>query len=212
MEIRELMPEEEGIGIIRYELTKEKFSIRWDWPKDKELVYIFKIKGIDEISIDELFHLKPKLYTKDEYKEFNGYVEQIEEINQYTFYIFSASEDEEEIVLVKQDDGKNRITLSTGKPNILYEIDEKKAIFSKVKTVTITIRPDINIKKEVLCYVKKEGAYPQSVEDGVKFDFVSDFRAGTNVMPSISIKKNEFIKVFFKDPMKYGNAYNLMQK
>lgn len=211
MQVRDITVSEEGISGVSYELEKERFIIKWKWPSSCDIVYIFKSSILEEASIDEIEKKNLIVYTKDEYKEFNGYVENINEINQYRFIIFKAIE-EEQITLVKQLDERNEIIVCTGKPNIIYEIIERKPLFSKNKTVKIKIDSDISIGKDVLCYVKKEGAYPLNKEDGVKFDFVSDFHVGLNEMPSIEINKNEYLKVFIKDIQKYGNLYSLRQK
>nr|WP_207714658.1 hypothetical protein [Clostridium tetanomorphum] len=196
-------------------MDKDKFTIRWKWPKDIDIVYILKTDDIEGFSIEYLEDKYLKLYTKEEYNEFNGYVETIKEIKQYKFFIFSAKEIEDDISLFKQQNGENEIIVSTGVPNIYYYVNEVKSIksfFSKEKTVQIIINSDVDLKKDVLCYVKKKGSYPINKNDGIQFDFICEIYSGENIMPEIIISKDEYIKVFIKDIDKYGSAYNLKQR
>lgn len=203
------------ISDMSYDLDKEKFSIKWKWPKDIDIVYLLKTNSLEDFTLDNINENNVKLYTKEEYKEFNGYCEVIKEINQYRYWIFPAIESEGDIALIKQDNGKNEIIVSTGKPEVLYEIREIKSFasfFSKEKTLEIAIYSEAPLRKDVLCYVKKYGGNPVNKEDGICFDFINNIQAGKNTMPQIIVDKNEYVKVFIKDVDKYGNAYNLKQR
>lgn len=215
MDIVEFRDEANAISDLEYILDNGKFAIRWKWPKDIDIVYILKWNNLDDFSMENIPKGDLKLYTKEEYKEFNGYTETIKEIKQYKFFIFPACESEDDILLLKQQDGKNEIIVSTGIPNIYYSIKEIKGIksfFSKEKTVQIIIYSDVELKNDVLCYVKKRNSYPLNKNDGVLFDFVDNIYPGENEMPEIIINKDEYIKVFIKDIEKYGGIYNLKQK
>jgi len=215
MRIVELSDNNNEIHDVNYKLDKDKFTIRWKWPKDIDIVYILKTNSLDDFSMDSINESNVKLYTKEEYKEFNGYCETIKEIRQYRYCIFPAVEDKEDILLLKQENGKNEILVSTGKPKISYQIKEIKSFksfFSKEKTLQIVIDSEAILKKDVLCYVKKQGSYPVNKGDGVCFDFINDIPAGRSIMPEITVGKNEYIKVFIKDINKYGNAYSLKQE
>lgn len=215
MEIVEFKDDSYGITDLEYSLDKGKFTIRWKWPKDIDIVYILKMNNLEDFSIENIPKDDLKLYTKEEYKEFNGYTETIKEIKQYKFLVFPAREMEDDILLLKQQNEKNEIILSTGIPNIYYSIKEMKGIkslFSKEKTVQIIIYSDVELKNDVLCYVKKRSSYPLNKNDGVLFHFVDNIYPGENVMPEIIINKDEYIKVFINDIEKYGNVYNLKQK
>lgn len=215
MKIVELLDDNNEIYDVNYELDKDKFTIRWKWPKDIGIVYILKTNSLDDFSMDNINESNVKLYTREEYKEFNGYCETIKEINQYRYFIFPAVEDEGRILLIKQENGKNEILISTGRPKISYEIREIKSLktfFSKEKTLQIVINSETALKKDVLCYVKKQGAYPVNKDDGICFDFINNIPTGSSAMPEITVDKNEYIKVFIKDINKYGNAYSLKQE
>lgn len=215
MRIVKLLDNINEIYDVNYELDKDKFTIRWKWPKDINIVYILKTNSLEDFSMNSINESNVKLYTKEEYKEFNGYSETIKEINQYRYCIFTAVEDEEDILLLKQENGKNEILVSTGRPKILYQIKELKSFttfFSKEKTLQIVINSQAALKKDVLCYVKKQGSYPVNKDDGICFDFINNIPIGSSIMPEITVGKNEYIKVFIKDINKYGNAYSLKQE
>ncbi len=198
-----------------YELDKEKFNIRWKWPKNIDIVYILKTNFLDDFSLDNINENNVKLYTREEYKEFNGYCEAIKEINQYKYWVFPAVESDGEILLIKQGNGNNELMISTGKPEILYEIKEIKSIkslFSKEKSLEIIIDSEVALPKDALCYVKKYDSYPINKDDGICFDFINNINAGRSIMPEIIVDKNEYVKVFIKDIKKYGNIYKLKQK
>lgn len=215
MKIVEFKDRSNQICDINCELTKDKFTIRWRWPENIDIVYILKINSLEDFSLDNISENNVKLYTREEYKEFNGYCENIKEINQYRYYVFPALQSEEDILLVKQHNGKNEIIVSTGKVEISYKIKvikSLKKIFSKEKTIQIIIESEVQLHKDALCYVKKRASYPISNEDGIRFDFIDDIHSGINVMPEITVNKDEYIKVFIKDIDKYGGSYHLKQE
>ncbi len=215
MKLVEIKDSDNEIYNLDYEVDKEKIIIRWKWPKNIGIVYILKINNLYEFSTDDINENNVKLYTKEEYKEFNGYVEDIKEINQYKYWIFPAMEKENDIVLLKQQNSRNQIIISTGKPEIFYEIMEIRSLrnlFSKEKTLQIILHSEVEVKKDALCYVKKYGDFPINREDGIGFDFISDIHVGKNVMPEINVDKNEYIKVFINDIEKYGKMYSVNQR
>lgn len=212
MKIDDFIDNKYEITDLSYTLDKKKLNIRWKWPQNVDVVYILKNSILDRFSLDNINISQVKLYTIDEYKEFGGYIETIKDINQYKYFIFPAVEKENEIILLKQNNGKNEIIVSTGMPKVCYEIRQVKSlksIFSKEKRLCITIYSETELNREVLCYVKKYGDYPANKEDGICFDFADDICPGTNVMPEISVDKNEYVKVFIKDIDKYGKIYKL---
>lgn len=212
MKMRDLGNLEQGIKSVKCEIGKEKFVIKWQWAKECDIVYIFKSEVLNEVGLEAITDENVKIFTKEEYIEFNGYVENIRDINQYKFMIFKAQQINNELMLVKQQDGENEIVVCTGKPDIFYEITERKLLFSKTKKLKMKIICDSPFKKDVLCYVKKQGNYPISKDDGIKFDFIGDFHPGVNEMPIIEIREDEFVKIFIKDVKRYGSAYNLRQQ
>ncbi|MGH4138188.1 hypothetical protein [Clostridium sp.] len=211
MNMRELEKLEQGIQSVKFEMEKERFIIKWQWAKGCDIVYIFKSNALNALDIEAITKENTKIFTRDEYKEFNGYTESIRDINQYKFMIFKCEQINGELTLVKQRDGENEVIICTGKPDIFYKITEHKSLFNKNKKIQIKIICDAPLIKDVLCYVKKQGNYPISKEDGIKFDFIRDFKPGVNEMSTIEISKDEFVKIFIKDINRYGNAYNLRE-
>lgn len=215
MKMAEFLDNSNEIYNVNWELDKDKFTIRWRWPKDIDIVYILKTNSVDNFPLDNIDENNVKLYTREEYREFNGYCEPIKEINQYTYYIFPAVEEDDDVLLLNQNNGKNRIVVNTGKPELFYKIKELKSLkrlFSKEKVLQIIIDSEADLNKDVLCYVKKKDSYPINKEDGISFDFIDDICAGINIMPEITVEKNEYVKVFIKDITKYGNVYTLKQQ
>lgn len=212
MIIEDFTIKDEGISSIEYNANKEKLTLTWKWPKDCELVYIKRTSEID-MDFPNLMDVNNlKLYTRDEFKEFGGYAENIKDINQYKYWIFPCRENENGIILLKQNDRNNEVIVSTGKPQILYEIVECggfKSFFTKEKKVQIIIESEANIKKDILCYVKKSGAYPINKDDGIKFNFLEDIYAGKSVMPEFSLGKDEYIKLFINE--EFADKYLLKQ-
>lgn len=212
LKIRDLTTEDERITDVQAEVYESTLTLRWKWQSASDIVYIFKeraSKGIEEVNIDER---NVKLYTKDEYREFNGYVEKIRDINEYKFIVFPAKEEEADTVLIKQLDEDNQITVCMGKPEIVYDVLEHKRLFSKTKSVQLVVFVDMPISKDTLCYVKKKGEYPSSIDDGLKFQFVADFHVGKNEMQPFEVGKDEYIKVFLNDAKKGGNKYILKRR
>lgn len=212
MEIRDLTTEDERITDLQAEVYESTLTLRWKWKGDSDIVYIFKeraSKVIEEGNIDEK---SVKLYTKDEYREFNGYVEKIRDINEYKFIVFPAKEEKADTVLIKQLDEDNEITVCMGKPEIVYDVLEHKRLFSKTKSVQLVVFVDMEVSKDTLCYVKKKGEYPTSIEDGLKFQFSMNFHVGKNEMQPFEVSKDEYIKVFLNDVKKGGNKYILKRR
>lgn len=212
MIIRDLQESDEVVTDLKSLVEANTFTLRWKWPQNSDLVYLYKVNTMEDVNLEIINEKNLKLYTKDEYKEFNGYVEKIKEISQYKYIVFPALEGEYEPVAIKQKDERNQVLFCTGKPEIIYHIVEHKRIFGSKKIIKINIYSDAPIRKEALCYVKKQGSYPVSIEDGVKFDFVFDFHAGENEQQPIEIGRDEYIRVFLKDSNEYRNMYTLIRR
>ena len=212
MIIRDFQEGDEVVTDLKSEVEANTFTLRWKWPKNSDLVYLYKVNVMQDINFEVINEEDLKLYTKDEYKEFNGYVESIKEISQYKYIVFPTLENDAETVVIKQLDERNQALLCTGKLEIIYNIVEHKRIFSAKKTVKITICSDAPIKKEVLCYVKKQSSYPISIEEGVKFDFITGFHAGENEQQTIEIGRDEYIRVFLKESKDHVNMYTLIRR
>ena len=211
MIIRNFQEGDQVVTDLKSVVEEHTFTLRWKWPRDSDLVYLYGINTMTE-NLDIIDEKKLKLYTKDEYKEFNGFRENIKEISQYKYVVFPALEGQGEPVVIKQMDEGNQVLFSTGKLEITYQIVEHKKIFGSRKTVKISICSDVAVKKGVICYIKKQGSYPVSQEDGVKFDFALDFHPGENQQQPIEIGKDEYIRVFLKENKSKINMYTLIRR
>lgn len=184
-------------------------TLRWRWPDGVQAVCIHKASA--EAPEDEEHPPSGmKLYTREEYKANNGYRDRLDEIGLVAYTIYARLSENGETLLVRQRDGANKTLVSAGKARIYYSVQYKKGLFSKLKTVHMTITAEVPVPKEVLCYVKKRDGHPASREDGALFPFVQDFAPGRNQLPPIEVGKDDFIRIFFTDGRKYGLYYELV--
>ncbi|WP_028547017.1 hypothetical protein [Paenibacillus taiwanensis] len=194
---------------ITHSVNDDYSTIRWLWPEGVAAVYIQKANA------DEQLQLQPdpdslKLYTKDEYKANNGYFDRIEGFGRIVYTVFACVMTAGTAQLIFQPDGSNRVVMSTGKAKIYFSIRQKSTLFKKLKSVHIQVTTEVPVAKEVLCYVKKQGAYPANKEDGTMYPFVAPFASGKNVLPIIEIGKDDYIRLFFTDGRLYGQLYELI--
>ncbi|WNS41334.1 beta-mannanase [Paenibacillus sp. MMS20-IR301] len=184
-------------------------TLRWRWPDGVQAVCIHKAAA-DAPEDGETPPSGMKLYTREEYKANNGFRDRLDEIGLVAYTIYARLSENGETLLVRQQDGSNRVVVSAGKARIYYSVQHKKGLFSKLKTVHMTITAEVPVPMEVLCYVKKRDGQPSSKEDGTRFPFVQDFSPGRNQLPPIEVGKDDFIRIFFTDGRKYGLYYELV--
>ncbi|WP_068613621.1 beta-mannanase [Paenibacillus tuaregi] len=201
------------IGELTHRVDDDRCTLRWRWPEGIQAVYIYKSPagsgGADyQTSVPPAGELR--LYTRDEYKANNGYHDRIQEIGQLVYTVYASWSEQGDTLLARQHDGANRTVASTGKAKIYYSVREKSGLFSKYKTVQITVTAEVPVAKDVLCYVKKQGGYPADREDGTVYPFVTPFAAGRNVLPVIEVGKQDHVRLFFTDGPKYGHMYVLI--
>lgn len=188
-----------------------EMKLTWYWPKNIEFVYMLiapvaKWEEIEENSVSNM-----KLYTREEYKAKQGYHERMDSIGKYAVRIFPCLKEGEELTILKQENDLNLVHFSTGRAKIYYSINYKKKLLQARKKVKMSIMSEITIERAVLCYVKKEGAVPVSIDDGTIYPFIRDFQAGETVLPEIEIEKNEFMRIFIQD-RKFAEIYELIPK
>ncbi|HCJ57549.1 MAG TPA: beta-mannanase [Clostridiaceae bacterium] len=212
MEYKEPTSMGEQIKDIQGFVDGDKLVLKWLWPNGIDSVYIYKSCEDEAVTIDMINNNNARLYTKEEYKEFYGYYERINEIEKITYWIFPCVKENGKLLLINQNGIDNRITLSLGKANIFYSIKEKRRLFKNTKIVKIIVRCDKAIGKEVLCYVIKSGASPINKDDGKRYSFNQDFNVGRNPLPEIEIKTDDSIRIFFQDGKKYGEIYELIRE
>ena len=180
------------------------------WPIDCEQVYIFKTEG--PFNIAEINPAVGRLFTLQEYKKQGGYTEP-RPSGAFVYRIFPfVREGVEDFAIVYTgtsdlenagNEVDNEIEV-TGQIPIEFSISEKTGFLSKEKKYTVTLLSQQTVAGDVLCYVKKEGSYPQSVEDGKIYFFGDGLRASVKGKWEIKTKKNEYIRLFVRDPDKTG--------
>lgn len=213
MRFKNAEPGEWVIQGLSYQLDEGYCTLRWSWPPGLQAVYIHR-------AMDDGFGLPAgtiepgslRLYTRDEYKANNGYRDRVDGIGQITYTVYAMSSEDGEMALIRQPDEANSIQFSTGKAMLVYSIREKSRWLQPYKTIEIQVTAEVPVPKDVLCYVKKQGAYPVNKEDGILYPFVTDFAAGRNELPTIEVGKNDYIRLFFTDGKKYGQRYELVYR
>jgi hypothetical protein len=184
--------------------------LSWQWPRNIEFVYVVKAVEGQELSFGEGSSLPMKLYTREEYKSNAGYKDYIHSIGKIVYKIYPAVREDGTMYILDQENEKNEITIKADKAKIFYSIQYKKGLFSKQKTVRMTIRTEISVPKETLCFVKKKGSNPSSMDDGSIYPFNQDFEPGQNALPEIQVNKDDYIRLFFTNGQKYGDLYELI--
>jgi hypothetical protein len=195
---------------MKQRIQDNEYIVTWKWPEGIQFVYIYGFEADAELPPEQRQGKEMKLYTREEYKAQSGYRARLETIGRFAFRVYPCERDGSQMMVYKQEDEDNIIRFSTGRARIRYSIKYGRAFFSKRKPVHIELHSEVNIAKEVLCYVKKEGAFPLHKEDGLVYPFIHDVLPGRNVLPEIEINKNDQIKLFFTDGKKYGEIYELI--
>ncbi|MDQ0172541.1 beta-mannanase [Paenibacillus tundrae] len=188
-------------------------TLRWLWPEGVEAVYVERLEVAmlgKENSGDAHAQGKLKLYTREEYKASNGYVDRITGFGAIRYTVYICRMDDAEPVLLRQSNGENTVMASAGKADIRFSIRYKSGFFQKRKSVFMTVTTEAPVPKEALCYVRKQGSVPLNKEDGTVYPFVNDFAPGRNEMPPVEIAKDEYVRLFFTDGPKYGTVYRLI--
>ncbi|GGH23000.1 beta-mannanase [Paenibacillus segetis] len=209
--MRFIEPEDDTDAIteLSYKVGEDICSLWWRWPEGIQAVYIRKVAAGHSsdlpTSLDGL-----KLYTREEYKANNGYHERIDLIGQFLYIVYGAKRQDGEMMLIEQHDGVNSIGVSTGRSKIRYSIRHKSGLLRKFKTVNISVTTECEVPSGVLCYVKKQGGYPTSKEDGTQYPFLRDFAPGRNILPAIEVGRDDFVRLFFTDGRKFGQFYELL--
>lgn len=213
MRFKNAEPGEWVIQGLSYQLEDGFCTLRWSWPPGLQAVYIHReMHDGFRPPAGALESGSLRLYTRDEYKANNGYRDRVDGIGQIMYTVYAMSSEDGEMALIRQPDEANSIQFSTGKAMLKYSIREKSRWLQPYKTIEIQVTAEVPVPKDVLCYVKKQGAYPVNKEDGILYPFVTDFAAGRNELPAIEVGKNDYVRLFFTDGKKYGQRYELVYR
>lgn len=203
---------DQWIKNVTHRMQEDECILNWHWAEGIPCVYIHKSRSDQPLALQELSVKQMKLYTREEYKANTGYRDILEGIGRFTYRIFPCVLEGGRPAWLAQDNGENVIHVNAGKAKIYYEIKVKRNVFSRYKSVQIHIFTEVPISKDVICYVKKQGAYPTNKDDGTQYAFIRDFEPGHNVMPDIQVQKDDCIRIFFTQPQIYGEIYELIPR
>lgn len=209
MEVRWYDGSTPKIADLRGNVEDGKVILSFKWPNELEQVYIYKRSLLDDESID--WERPYKKYTKDEYASFNGYIDRKLSGVICEYIICPYVREGEENFLIRFKDECNRIKLMTQRIEIRYQLKEKKKLFSNKKLVQINVFCEREVPKEYLAYVKKKNGIPSQLDDGMRFDFVSDFHAGDNSFPEIEVDKEEQVRIYLTDEIPFKEAYRVIK-
>ncbi|MFS0725440.1 beta-mannanase [Paenibacillus sp. 1P07SE] len=208
MRFEQAQPDSPIITQLTRTIQDDRCTLRWLWPTGIDAVYIGRSPELLRGAAPERSGLK--LYTRSEYKANHGYTFRLEGVGSSVYTVYACPESGSDPLLLLQPGGENSIAVSAGRARIRYGIRYKNSWLGKHKTVQITVAPEVPIGEDVLCYVKKQGGPPTSIEDGIRYPFITPFAAGRNVLPPIEIGKQEHIRLFFTDRQTYGTLYELI--
>lgn len=184
--------------------------INWHWAEEVPCVYVYR-SGYDEpFDVTQINETQLKLYTREEYKAHKGLREKNEGIGRYTYRIFPCRLENGKPIMLVPEGESHIVHVRTGKAKIFYSFKRGRNWFSPYQSLQIRIFSEIPIPKDVLCYVKKEGAIPTNKDDGTQYAFIRDLQPGANLMPEIEVRKKDVIRLFFTDGKKYGELYELI--
>ncbi|MEK5480157.1 beta-mannanase [Paenibacillus sp. FSL R5-0407] len=209
MRVIDAAPSTPLIREMNYSLDEDWICLRWRWPEGVQAVYIHKCPA--DGSLDTLpAETDLKLYTREEYKANGGYRERLDGIGRVLYTVYGCLTADDELQLIHQQDGQNRLVMNAGRARIYYSVTQKNSLFRKYKSIQIQVMTETALGKDVLCYVKKQGGYPAGKEDGTVYHFLQDFAPGRNVLPVIEVGKGDYVRLFFTDGRKYGQLYELI--
>lgn len=209
MEIRWYDGIDPKISDIKAQVKDGQVVLNFKWPNELENLYIYKQSVISE---DVLDWEKPyRKYTKSEYRSFGGFIDQNVGSAMSKYILCPYIQDGFETYLVHYKDHCNEVEVISQRIEIRYEIKEKKKLFSSRKLVSMQVFCELAVPKEYLCYVKKKGNIPVGVDDGMQFQFISDFLPGDNIMPEIEVDKDEYVRIYLTDEVPYKEAYRIIK-
>ncbi|MFK4340192.1 MULTISPECIES: beta-mannanase [unclassified Paenibacillus] len=215
MQYRDAQPGDPVISELSHKIDDNRVVLRWQWPEGVAVVFIAKQLADPGVNGQEDAEALPpfsslKLFTREEYKAAGSYRDRIDGIGRVRYTVYPAVREDGDTFVIRQQDGANRLELSTGKAKIRYAVHHKKGWFRSRKTVQIQVTAEVPVPQEALCYVKKRGGYPADREDGTLYPFTAPFPAGRNVLPAVEVGGDEYVRLFFTDGQKYGTVYELV--
>lgn len=209
MEIRWYQETEPKISDIKAHVSEGQVTLTFKWPNELEHLYIYKQSILKD---EEINWEKPyRKYTKNEYACFGGFKDQDAGSAMSKYILCPYIHNDLGSYLVCYKDRCNEVEVISHRIEIRYEIHEKKKLFSPRKLVQMQVFCELPLPKQYLCYVKKRGNIPVGLEDGMQFQFISDFEAGDNILPEIEVEKDEYVRIYLTDEIPHKEAYRIMK-
>lgn len=194
---------------IKAHVNEGQVTLTFKWPNELENLYIYKQGLLNEEAID--WEKPYRKYTKDEYICFGGFKDQDTSSAMSKYILCPYIHNDLESYIVRFKSQCNEIEVIGHRIEIRYEIKEKKKLFSSRKMVQMKVFCEVPLLKQYLCYVKKKGNIPVGVEDGMCFQFISDFVAGDNILPDIEVDKDEYVRIYLTEEVPYKEAYRIIK-
>lgn len=195
---------------LKAEVKEETVHLSFKWPRELEQVYIYRRNLLEQERFDRD---KPyRKYTQSEYVRFGGFIDSHPRMGLIEYEVCPYIQTPEETYLVSSEEGTNRVQVMTRKIVIRYTLKERKKLFSNKKSVQIQVFCEVDLPREALCYVKKKGSIPVNNQDGMQFQFISDFVAGDNVLPEIEIAKDEYVRIYLSDEVEHKEVYGVYKE
>lgn len=195
---------------LRKTLRDSELHLSWFWSKDIDFVYIYKASADHIKPLGKLGEHDVKLYTREEYKANQGYLDRLDGMGRFAYRILPCQKRDGQLIVFKQENDENVIYISGARAKIYFSIHYKNKFFQPRKKVRMSIMTELPIERDILVYVKKRGGPPVSIEDGTVYPFVRDFPSGKSVPPEIEIDKDEFIRIFFSNRKQSAQFYELI--
>ena len=207
MEVR--WNQEPKITDIKAKVSGGQITLTFKWPNTLENLYIYKQSMLQDEDVD--WEKPYRKYTKEEYARFGGFMDQDLKSAMSKYILCPYIHNEDESYIVRYEDDANQIEVISHQIEIRYALYEKKKLFSPHKLVQMQVFCELPIPKNYLCYVKKRGNIPVSLEDGMKFQFISDFEAGDNQLPEIEVDKDEYVRIYLTEEVAHKEAYRIIK-
>ena len=197
---------------LKSSIQDTEVLLTWFWPKEIDFVYIYKA-GADKLQETTAVEERDlKLYTREEYKANKGYIGRLDAIGRYAYRILPGQRRDGKLYTFSQENENNLIYITGGRAKVYVSISYKNKLLQKRKRAKMSIITELPLDREMLCFVKKRDAVPNSLDDGTWFPFVHDFPVGETVLPEIELDRNEFIRIFFNKGRQSTDIYELIPR
>ena len=195
---------------LKAEVKEDEVYLSFKWPRELEQVYIYRRNLLEK---EDFNRDKPyRKYTQSEYVRFGGFIDSHPGMGLIEYEVCPYVQTPEEAYLISSEEGNNRVQVMTRKIAIRYILKERKKLFSNSKMVQMQVFCEVDLPREALCYVKKKGSIPVNNEDGMQFQFISDFVAGDNLLPEIEVAKDEYVRIYLSDEVEHKEVYGIYKE